>query len=457
MSNRSPASSNSVGESITAAHAPMNSIQFNRLTITAQLGPALENPFDDLKYNTRRQDDAISEESSTHEEVVTTAADDYVYHEVNDDAKDKTIGDTDGGEGQDREEPNDGPREGDNEDDTYGSLYILQPRTYTPRLPAPLPSPAVKEYTPAETVEPLSPNSPNLRDSFSPRTTIRGSVEQQPASTPGLPKRSSLRQRVSLKANPPESIKIPPPHVMRSTPQLRESIRDQPTQPPLPPPDSAYGSDIDLRNRASAAIPEPSPPIFTHTMPSPLSDRQIYHPVQASPHSPLQQRPHTSYNAFPARQGTNSGYYPSHTRNVPSRAGGASMLSKVTTLTYDSSTTQGGKGEKRLKKKKSAFGWLKKAFSLSEEEKAAFEARRAAQDRNLYYENRSNKFLDGRRVRQPGQPDHRSPSNSTYQASTYQASVYPQSQYQNSNYPNSAYQHSMYHESTGYPSPTGYH
>jgi hypothetical protein len=37
--------------------------------------------------------------------------------------------------------------------------------------------------------------------------------------------------------------------------------------------------------------------------------------------------------------------------------------------------TEGGT-EKKVKKKRSAFGWLKKAFSLSEEEKAAFEQRR---------------------------------------------------------------------------------
>jgi hypothetical protein len=52
---------------------------------------------------------------------------------------------------------------------------------------------------------------------------------------------------------------------------------------------------------------------------------------------------------------------------------------------------------KGLKKKKSAFGWLKKAFSLDEEERAEFEARKNQQAHNPYYESRSPKYLDGRR------------------------------------------------------------
>lgn len=72
------------------------------------------------------------------------------------------------------------------------------------------------------------------------------------------------------------------------------------------------------------------------------------------------------------------------------------MLSNVTTMTYDSQAT--ASGEKRLKKKRSAFGWLKKAFSLDEEERIAYEARRQQQTPNMYYDARSPKFLDGKRV-----------------------------------------------------------
>lgn len=54
------------------------------------------------------------------------------------------------------------------------------------------------------------------------------------------------------------------------------------------------------------------------------------------------------------------------------------------------------------KKKSSAFGWLKKAFTMSEEERAAFEARKnmAYQPyQDSYYKDKSPKFLDGKRLR----------------------------------------------------------
>jgi hypothetical protein len=59
-------------------------------------------------------------------------------------------------------------------------------------------------------------------------------------------------------------------------------------------------------------------------------------------------------------------------------------------------------GEKQqLRKKRSTFGWLKKAFSLDEDEKAAFAARKATryEGPHQYYEEASPKFLDGRRIR----------------------------------------------------------
>jgi hypothetical protein len=58
---------------------------------------------------------------------------------------------------------------------------------------------------------------------------------------------------------------------------------------------------------------------------------------------------------------------------------------------------------KKVKKKRSAFGWLKKAFSLSEEEKAAFEERRRRTDHEYhqgYYEQKpQQRWVDGKRVR----------------------------------------------------------
>jgi hypothetical protein len=105
----------------------------------------------------------------------------------------------------------------------------------------------------------------------------------------------------------------------------------------------------------------------------------------------------------------------SHLRAPPSRAGGMSLLSNVTTMTYDphnhmmrpesgSSDGLGGArsasaaGGKSVKKKKSAFGWLRKAFTMDDEERAAFEARRMRHGDEYFPDARSPRFLDGRRV-----------------------------------------------------------
>ncbi|KAF6820741.1 hypothetical protein CSOJ01_00585 [Colletotrichum sojae] len=244
-------------------------------------------------------------------------------------------------------------------EDVGETLYLLQPRTYTPQPPEPLPSPMVTD-----------------------------SHRYQPPRETTMPtKRTSLRQRVSLKTTPPESIQIPPPPT-----DLHHAGRESPRH--YQAPDSAYGSDIDQRSRYHGTN-ELSPQVQPPVLPSPRSEHQFYRPVQASPHSPLQQRPLTA-GAQPRSSYAPSGYYPSHQRNVPSRLGGASMLSTVTTMTSDSQAT--ASGEKRLKKKRSAFGWLKKAFSLDEEERAVYEQRRQQQTPNMYYDARSPKFLDGKRV-----------------------------------------------------------
>ena len=69
-----------------------------------------------------------------------------------------------------------------------------------------------------------------------------------------------------------------------------------------------------------------------------------------------------------------------------------SMMSDMTMVTENG---------KKVKKKRSAFGWLKKAFALSEEEKAAFEERRRGTDweQERYYERPQPRWIDGKRVR----------------------------------------------------------
>ncbi|KAH8899454.1 hypothetical protein GQ53DRAFT_634662 [Thozetella sp. PMI_491] len=333
--------------------------------------------------------------------------------------------------------------EEEGEDEGQETLFILQPRTYTPVPPAPIPSPRIvdasetrleplridrardrsvdtargdvlrdrsRDRTPVATprepsrdtlrVESPRPlmDSPTLKaDTYIPMVDPRISRAERSPTTLGSPRdpdlqfapkqRTSLRQRVSLKTTPPESIQVPPPNA----PELRRLAYPSPRV--YQGPDSAYGSDMERPPVLSVASSlEPSlddfpPPVMRPSLiPSPHSDQQYFRPVQASPHSPLQQRPHTSGTVNPRHTA-----YQQHQRNIPS-AMGMSMLSNVTTMTQD---TAGGK---TLKKKRSAFGWLKKAFALDDEERVAFEQRKMEQSPNLYYDGKSREFLDGRRV-----------------------------------------------------------
>ena len=83
---------------------------------------------------------------------------------------------------------------------------------------------------------------------------------------------------------------------------------------------------------------------------------------------------------------------------------GMSMLSNVTTAQQEGGSRSradngsGSVGGKKAKKKRSAFGWLRKAFTLDDEERAEFEARRYQPAHNPYYDNRSPKYLDGKRI-----------------------------------------------------------
>ncbi|RYP12849.1 hypothetical protein DL767_011074 [Monosporascus sp. MG133] len=239
------------------------------------------------------------------------------------------------------------------EEETHDEgLFILQPRTYTPQPPPPLPSPMVHDSSDSE-------------------------EEKEEA-----PKRTSLRQRVSLKGgNPPQSIQVP---TRDETQILRPAVYQAPSS--AHGHDSAYGSGTETRPPLpsfAGHYTDLPPPSIPNTIPSPRSDQQYFRPVQASPHSPLQQRPWTSgTTAHP-----HPGPYASHMRNPPSRMG-MSTLSNVTTASQ---------AEKKVKKKRSAFGWLKKAFTLDDEERAEFEARKHQQAHNPYYESRSPKYLDGKR------------------------------------------------------------
>ncbi|QSZ37485.1 hypothetical protein DSL72_008583 [Monilinia vaccinii-corymbosi] len=128
-----------------------------------------------------------------------------------------------------------------------------------------------------------------------------------------------------------------------------------------------------------------STPILT--IPSPSSDKQFFRPVHASRHSPLQ-RPWTAAPAHPEREPSLLGK-----SKAPSEAR-MSDMSDLTTVTLEDG--------KKSKKKKSAFGWLKKAFSLSEEERLEYEERRRNQNPDPYLEQSPpRQFLDGKRLTHP--------------------------------------------------------
>ncbi|PQK09881.1 hypothetical protein BB8028_0002g02050 [Beauveria bassiana] len=248
-------------------------------------------------------------------------------------------------------------------DDT--SLYILQPRTYTPQPPAPVPSPMLIS----------SPSS----------------AEPAP-----LRKRASLRNRI---LNPPTSIQIPP----TSTPDS-----------PLYVPSSSFGtprttsSMHDLRNsetgynrapprpRQASPLDTPTSDLRTFT-PSPFSEHQAFQPVRASPHSPLQQRPHTAAGSQLPSAGP--------TAHKPTPLGSMTSMNNMSTTRppmdrFNTSSGASHNTERQLKKKKSAFGWFKKAFTMDEEERAAFESRKAGRPPPPnYYDPNTPRFLDGRRIR----------------------------------------------------------
>ncbi|KAK3396378.1 hypothetical protein B0T20DRAFT_269535 [Sordaria brevicollis] len=329
----------------------------------------------------------------------------------------------------------------------YSQEPTLQATVYNPPKPQLKPQPSKPKLAPVDTRDsrPASKQSnrmisesPKLRpqpskelrsqqskprlahvDTRDTRPTSNQSHRLTPDSLPEVvvhpEQRTSFRKRASQRTTPPDSIHIPRP----DSPEYRDSLF--PSSRTYQASDSAYGSDMErppVNSIASfdtvADFPPPPPLMHPGFVSSPHSESgmQFWRPVQASPHSPLQQRPHTSGTQYSAQGQQQSSPYQSPyqspqqplggqlhqvpPRNLPS-AMGMSVRSNMTTGTTASQETNG----KSLKKKRSAFGWLKKAFALDEEERAAFEARRQMETRNLYYDGRSAQFLDGKRIQAP--------------------------------------------------------
>lgn len=210
-------------------------------------------------------------------------------------------------------------------------------------------------------------------------------LEPEPETDLQARRKASVRGRLSLKTEPHGAFQT----LSSSSSEQRPSHQ---VHRGYHAPDSAYGSDMERPPVNSvmsvdSSLADFSPPFAQPNMiPSPRSDRQFFLPVQANPYSPLQQRPHTSGTVAPH-------HFPAPPRNTPS-AMGMSMMSNGSAM-----TNQMG-GGKALKKKRSAFGWLKKAFSLDEEERAIFEQRKREQMTNPYYQRpETPQFVDGKRVR----------------------------------------------------------
>ncbi|TVY37246.1 hypothetical protein LOCC1_G007859 [Lachnellula occidentalis] len=297
--------------------------------------------------------------------------------------------------------------------------FILKPHTYSP-----VPSPKI----PSEVRAPSAPS------------TV---VEKAPEPSPAKP-RLSMRKRFSLKRKTSEmTIKATPMLSDNEVLSPRESVRSAQiasasalregeniiNTPPSRGLDSAYCSDVEKKEKKSSYsgwtlpglaqnppntnsprmvnIParqtshDTLPPTLTRDfLPSPRSDQQFFRPVQASPNSPLQ-RPWTAAPANIDQLHSSShsnlrfGATPTPS-NLGTRRGAPSAMG-MSVMTDMTMVTENGK---KVKKKRSAFGWLKKQFSLSEEEKAAFEERRRGADQDRYRQERGQqRWLDGKRIR----------------------------------------------------------
>lgn len=193
----------------------------------------------------------------------------------------------------------------------------------------------------------------------------------------------------SARLSPPRLSHQPGPHTRHGSSASKDSY-ERPRRPPQPsflqrPSTAGQSSPHDPAPHSVSFCEVPSmrssqPPLGLRThFPSPTSDQPYLRPltpVARNPNSPLQ-RPWTASGPAPPRPPM---------ERLPS-AMGMSMMSQNTTAT-----------DKKTKKKKSGFGWLKKAFTLDPEEKAAFEARRRAAPMPADVLEPQRRFLDGRRI-----------------------------------------------------------
>lgn len=291
---------------------------------------------------------------------------------------------------------------------------ILKPRTYTP-IPSPREPPPRIETPPPE---PEVTKKPSLRQRFSLKRKESPSASKDSSQDKG------------------DSYWAPRQRVQSPAPKANDRTVNTPPSRGL---DSAYCSDLEktsppgfappylqqTRSHTSSANSAQTQPLpqrtFSEVLPSPRSEQQQYfRPVNASPHSPLQ-RPWTAApreishihsnsstsNLSTLRGQQNAPSVLGNRRGAPS-AMGMSMASGrtgMTGMTGMTTQTDANGMQQKVKKKRSAFGWLKKAFSLSEEEKAAFEEKRRKNDhaaesyRKDYYQKPAPRWVDGKKVR----------------------------------------------------------
>ncbi|OBT82863.1 hypothetical protein VE02_08564 [Pseudogymnoascus sp. 03VT05] len=319
-------------------------------------------------------------------------------------------------------------------------FLTLEPRTYTP--------------------PPLTPRAYSAGPPPSSRLPTPPEVQQRVESAPPIARKSSLRERLSLsrKAAPAPLLNIPSHNSTPSpahTPVLQ--IRRPPSNMELrrPPPLNSGAAPNSPRSISNPTAGLGLDSAYYYTDPNrvsvvgtpsqeyhqfiasaqtrhdygstyvttPRSEQQHFHPVQASPHSPLQ-RPWTAaptqrlppgrsngvtsaqYNSYGSSYGNTTNSYNggggSGGRESRLNGSGSVYPSNMSRMTLASQVTVGVDEQgKKVKKKRSGFGWLKKAFSLSEEEKREFEEARRRRDVVVEEEGRRGRermFLDGRRV-----------------------------------------------------------
>ncbi|TAQ91551.1 hypothetical protein B7494_g25 [Chlorociboria aeruginascens] len=251
------------------------------------------------------------------------------------------------------------------------------------------------------------------------RLAVTNVVRNRVNSTPGPVELSAITAPTELPNNTPSFVTITNAKTKHTTTNNNKS-----NSPPSRGVDSAYYSDLEKPRSPPQAIhpsnirtPNPSTPLSavpsqlrsaplpsttslssrspvpapiitpsSATSPLPPPENQFFRPVIASPHSPLQ-RPWTAAPSQPRHTHTPSAL---GNRGLAPSAMGMSMMSELTTITENG---------RKVKKKRSAFGWLKKAFSLSEEERAAFEEKRRLGERENERHEKGPRFLDGKRIR----------------------------------------------------------